>query len=194
MIGVNMLNNINKTLIAQLLAFHVLIIATSNYLVQYPVTVAGISFTWAMFTFPLVILATDLTVRLSNKYNARWIVGLAYLPAIAVSALLADWRIGVASGTAYLVSQLLDVSVFNRIREAFKTWWYAPVVATFVSNIIDTYTFFAVAFHNSTDAFMAENWVHIASVDLVFKMIVSYLVILPLYGIFLKYALGKVEN
>jgi uncharacterized PurR-regulated membrane protein YhhQ (DUF165 family) len=189
-----MLNNINKTLIAQLLAFHVLIIATSNYLVQYPVTVAGISFTWAMFTFPLVILATDLTVRLSNKYNARWIVGLAYIPAIAISTWLADWRIGVASGTAYLVSQLLDVSVFNRIREAFKTWWYAPVVATFVSNIIDTYTFFGVAFHNSTDAFMAENWVHIASVDLVFKMIVSYLVILPLYGIFLKYALGKVEN
>jgi uncharacterized PurR-regulated membrane protein YhhQ (DUF165 family) len=189
-----MLNNINKTLIAQLLAFHVLIIATSNYLVQYPVTVAGISFTWAMFTFPLVILATDLTVRLSNKYNARWIVGLAYIPPIAISTWLADWRIGVASGTAYLVSQLLDVSVFNRIREAFKTWWYAPVVATFVSNIIDTYTFFGVAFHNSTDAFMAENWVHIASVDLVFKMIVSYLVILPLYGIFLKYALGKVEN
>lgn len=194
MIGVNMLNNINKTLVAQLLAFHILIIATSNYLVQFPVTVSGISFTWAMFTFPLVILATDLTVRLSNKYNARWIVGLAYIPAIAVSTWLADWRIGVASGTAYLVSQLLDVSVFNRIREAFKTWWYAPVVATFVSNIIDTYTFFGVAFYNSTDAFMAENWVHIASVDLVFKMIVSYVVILPLYGIVLKYALGKVQN
>lgn len=194
MIGVNMLNNINKTLVAQLLAFHILIIATSNYLVQFPVTVSGISFTWAMFTFPLVILATDLTVRLSNKYNARWIVGLAYIPAIAVSTWLADWRIGVASGTAYLVSQLLDVSVFNRIREAFKTWWYAPVVATFVSNIIDTYTFFGVAFHNSADAFMAENWVHIASVDLVFKMIVSYVVILPLYGIVLKYALGKVQN
>jgi uncharacterized PurR-regulated membrane protein YhhQ (DUF165 family) len=194
MIGVNMLQNINRTLVAQLLAFHVLIIATSNYLVQFPVTVAGISFTWAMFTFPLVILATDLTVRLSNKYNARWIVGLAYIPAIIISTLLADWRIGVASGTAYLISQLLDVSVFNRIREAFKTWWYAPVVATFVSNIIDTYTFFGVAFYNSADPFMAENWFHIASVDLVFKMIVSYLVIIPLYGIVLKYALGKVQD
>jgi uncharacterized PurR-regulated membrane protein YhhQ (DUF165 family) len=194
MIGVNMLQNINRTLVAQLLAFHVLIIATSNYLVQFPVTVAGISFTWAMFTFPLVILATDLTVRLSNKYNARWIVGLAYIPAIIISTLLADWRIGVASGTAYLISQLLDVSVFNRIREAFKTWWYAPVLATFVSNIIDTYTFFGVAFYNSADPFMAENWFHIASVDLVFKMIVSYLVIIPLYGIVLKYALGKVQD
>ncbi len=189
-----MLEDINKTLVAKLLAFHVLIIATSNYLVQFPVTVAGISFTWAMFTFPLVILATDLTVRLSNKYNARWIVGLAYVPAILISTWLADWRIGVASGTAYLVSQLLDVSVFNRIREAFKTWWYAPVLATFVSNIIDTYTFFGVAFHNSADPFMTENWFHIASVDLVFKMIVSYLVIIPLYGIVLKYALGKVQD
>jgi uncharacterized PurR-regulated membrane protein YhhQ (DUF165 family) len=189
-----MLSNINKTLVAKLLAFHILIIATSNYLVQFPVTVSGISFTWAMFTFPLVILATDLTVRLSDKHNARWIVGLAYIPAILISTWLADWRIGLASGTAYLVSQLLDVSVFNRIREAFKTWWYAPVIATFVSNIIDTYTFFGVAFHNSVDPFMAENWVNIATVDLVFKMIVSYVVIIPLYGIVLKYALNKVND
>jgi uncharacterized integral membrane protein (TIGR00697 family) len=68
------------------------------------------------------------------------------------------------------------------------------VLATFVSNIIDTYTFFGVAFYNSADPFMAENWFHIASVDLVFKMIVSYLVIIPLYGIVLKYALGKVQD
>lgn len=188
-----MLDNLNKSLVIKLMAFHIFIIAISNYLVQFPVTIAGISFTWGMFTFPLVVLATDLTIRLSNKHNARWIVGLAYIPAILASMYFADVRIAIASGTAYLISQLLDVSVFQRIRERFAAWWVAPVVATFVANIIDTYTFFGVAFHNSADAFMAENWVHIATVDLGFKMLVSYIVILPLYGLFLNYALKKVN-
>lgn len=189
-----MLDNLNKSLIAKLFVFHVFIIALSNYLVQFPVTVAGLSFTWGMFTFPLVVLATDLTIRLSNKYNARWIVAFAYIPAILASAYFADIRIAIASGTAYLISQLLDVSVFQRIRERFSAWWVAPVIATFVANIIDTYTFFGVAFHNSADTFMAENWMHIATVDLGFKMIVSYVVILPLYGLFLNYALKKVNT
>ena len=139
-------------------------------------------------------MATDLTVRLSDKYHARVIVALAYIPAILISVYLADWRIGIASGTAYLVGQLLDVSVFQKIRERIAVWWAAPAVATVVSNAVDTYTFFGVAFHNSTDAFMAENWVHIANVDLTFKIIVSILIILPIYGVVLNYALKRVKR
>ena len=92
--------------------------------------------------FPAVILATDLTIRLSNPYNARIVVGLAYVPAILISVLMADWRIGMASGTAYLVGQLLDIAVFQKIRERAKAWWPAPLISTLVANIIDTYTFF----------------------------------------------------
>jgi queuosine precursor transporter len=71
-------------------------------------------------------------------------------------------------------------------------WWAAPMVATLVSNVVDTYIFYSVAFHNSADSFMAENWLHIANVDLTFKTIVSLLIILPLYGLVLNYALKKV--
>lgn len=190
----SMLDNLNKSLIAKLWLFHVFIIAASNYLVQFPVTALGLTFTWAMFTFPLVVVATDLTVRLSDKYHARIIVGLAYIPAILFSVYLSDWRIGIASGTAYLIGQLLDVSVFQRIREKFNVWWAAPAVSSVFANVIDTYTFFGIAFHNSADAFMAENWVHIANVDVVFKIIISLIIILPVYGVVLNYALKKVKG
>jgi queuosine precursor transporter len=92
-----------KSAIAKLWIFHILVIAVSNYLVQFPQSFGGVSFTWAMFTFPLVVLATDLTVRLLGRGAARTVVGFAYIPAIAISVYLTDWRIGFASGTAYLV-------------------------------------------------------------------------------------------
>lgn len=177
--------NINRSLIIRLVIFHVVIIALANYVVQFTGTFIGYSFTWAMFVFPVVILTTDLTIRLSNKYNARIIVGLAYIPAIVVSTWLADWRIGMASGTAYLVGQLLDITVFQKIREQVKAWWPAPLISTFIANIVDTYTFFAVAFHQSDDQFMAVNWFEVATVDLCFKIVVSTVLFLPAYGILL---------
>lgn len=185
-------STVNWSLIGKLVLVHLVIISLSNWLVQFPQTFMGINFTWATFIFPLVVVATDLTVRLSNKYNARWIVGIAYVPAIIISSLLADWRIGVASGTAYLIGQLLDVSVFQRIRERVSVWWAAPVFATFVSNIIDTYTFFGVAFSGSSNEFMAQNWFSVATTDLTFKMIISYLVILPTYGLVLNALMKRV--
>ena len=182
-----MLKNLNRSLIIKLAIFHIVIIAAANYVVQFTGQFLGYHFTYAMFVFPLVILATDLTVRLSNKFNARIIVGLAYVPAIFISAWLADWRIGLASATAYLVGQLLDITVFQKIRETVKAWWPAPLISTFVANIIDTYTFFGVAFHNSANAFMAANWVEVATVDLCFKIAVSIVLFLPAYGLLLKH-------
>ena len=182
-----MLTDINRSLIIRLVLFHVVIIALSNYTVQFTGTFMGYTFTWAMFVFPAVILATDLTVRLSNKYNARIVVGLAYVPAIIISALMADWRIGMASGTAYLVGQLLDITVFQKIRERAKTWWPAPLISTLIANVIDTYTFFGVAFHRSADEFMAVNWLEVATVDLCFKIVVSVVLFLPAYGVLLDY-------
>jgi uncharacterized PurR-regulated membrane protein YhhQ (DUF165 family) len=182
-----MLQNIDRSLVVRISLFHIAIIALANYTVQFTGTFMGYHFTWAMFVFPLVILATDLTVRLSNQSNARLIVGIAYVPAILISAWLADWRIGLASGTAYLVGQLLDISVFQRVRERTRLWWPAPLLSTFFANIVDTYTFFFVAFFRSADDFMAENWVEIATVDLGFKIVVSILLFLPAYGVLLNY-------
>ena len=178
-------------LIGLLVLFHVAVITLANYTVQFTATFLGYHFTWAMFVFPLVILATDLTVRLSSQYNARMIVAIAYIPAILISAWLADWRIGVASGTAYLVGQLVDISVFQRFRERYSSWWVAPLISTFFANIIDTYVFYSAAFYRSSDAFMSANWVEVATVDLVFKIVVSAVVFLPIYGVFLSQLLRR---
>ena len=182
---------INHSLIIKLALFHIAVIALANYTVQFTGTLAGYHFTYAMFVFPLVILATDLTVRLSGQLTARRIVTLAYIPAILISAWLADWRIGIASGTAYLVGQLLDIFVFQKIRDRSTAWWPAPLISTFFANILDTYTFYGVAFYQSADDFMAANWMELATVDLAFKVIVSILLFLPAYGLLLGYLTRK---
>lgn len=188
------------TYVWRLVGLHVLIIALSNYLVTLPVTILGVALTWAAFTFPLIVVATDLTVRLSNKHKARRIVGIAYIPAI-IASIIVVWatgapesvavRIGVASGTAYLLSNLLDVYVFQKVRERFAQWWAAPFGSSIVANIIDTFAFFAVAFYNSADPYMAENWINVAAGQTLTKVIVSALVILPTYGVLLNYLSKK---
>lgn len=187
-------NQVDKSLAIKLMLFHVFIIGISNFLVQFPTTFFGLTVTYAMFTFPLVLIATDLTVRLTNKHNARYVVGLAYIPAIVISGLIADWRIGLASATAYLVGQLFDVSVFQRIREKFSFWWAAPLASSVFANAVDTYVFFGTAFYNSADPFMAENWLTIANNDVVFKILISTLIILPIYGTILNFLLKKFKE
>ena len=98
-------------------------------------------------------------------------------------------RIGFASATAYAIGTLLDVYVFQYIRESKtygKNWWLAPAVSTVAANIIDTYTFFAVAFNNSADEYMAANWIEIAGSQTVLKIVVGLVVFLPAYGLLLN--------
>ena len=185
---------INKSLAIKLMLVHVFIIGLANYIVQFPLEVFGFKATWAMFIFPLVLVATDLTVRLTNKYQARFVVGLAFIPAAIVSIWLSNWRIGVASAVAYLIGQLFDVTVFQRIREKFSVWWAAPLASGVFANIIDTYSFFGAAFYNSADQFMADNWLVIANADVMFKTIFSLVIILPIYGTLLSYLLNKVKQ
>ena len=184
---------VDKATVAKLFLFHVFIIGLSNYLVQFPATFFGIPFTWAMFTFPLVLVATDLTVRLTNKSNARAVIAMAFIPAIIVSAELSTLRIGLASAFAYFIGQLFDVTVFQRIREKFSAWWVAPFASSIFANLVDTYVFFSAAFYKSEDPFMADNWLIIANNDVVFKIIISLVIILPIYGIVLNYFLNKLK-
>lgn len=186
-------SQVNKTLALKLMFVHLFIIGLSNYLVQFPQTFLGVNFVWAMFTFPLVLVATDLTTRLTNKHQARFVVALAYIPALFISVFIANWRIGIASATAYLIGQFFDVTVFQRIRENFRVWWAAPLVASIFANAIDTYVFFGTAFINSADAFMADHWLNIANVDVLFKIFTSTLIILPIYGVLLNYLQKKFQ-
>lgn len=196
----SLLKGVDRTLVAKLVLFHTLVIAVSNYLVTYPLTILGHPLTWAAFTFPLVIVATDLTVRLIGKELGRAVVAFSYIPAVIVSiaVILAEgapssvaFRIGFASGTAYLVGTMLDVYVFQYIRERMSGWWWAPALSMVAANFIDTFTFFYVGFAHGADAFMAENWHVVAWNQTLTKLAVGWIVFLPVYGVFLSFLKNK---
>ena len=193
-----------------LVLFHLVIIASSNYLVQIPFTIFGLHTTWGAFTFPFIFLATDLTVRIFGAGMARKIIGLVMLPALAVSYLLSVLfyegqfqgfgqvsefnlfvaRIAIASFMAYLLGQILDVHVFNRLRQT-KQWWVAPTCSTLFGNALDTLAFFSIAFYQSSDAFMAEHWTEIALVDYGFKLVISLGLFVPMYGVLLNFLVKR---
>lgn len=188
--------NVDKRLVGMLVLLHLFIIALSNWAVQFGGTLWGtdLQFTWGMFTFPFIVVATDLTVRLTDKYTARSVVAIAFIPAIIISSYIATPMIGFASAFAYLLGQLLDVSVFQRIREKLtEVWWVAPAISTVFANILDTYAFFWAAFAYSDDPFMSVHWLEIASVDVVFKIITSFVLFLPVYGVLLAWLRKRVE-
>lgn len=192
-----------------LVSFHILVITASNYLVQLPFTLWGLHTTWGAFSFPFIFLATDLTVRLFGKSPARRIIASVMVPALMVSygvsvlfeqgqfqglASLAHWnlfvgRIALASFMAYVLGQLLDIHVFDRLRR-LRSWWIAPTLSTIVGNLADTFAFFAIAFWQSPDPFMRQHWVEIAWFDYGVKLSVSLVFFLPLYGMLLAY-LGR---
>lgn len=196
--------NVDKKMMTKLALLHVLIIIVSNALVSIPVQILGVKLTWAAFTFPLVILATDLTVRLLGKGIARATIAAAYPLAIlgSIAVVLAEGapqsvalRIGFASATAYLIGTLLDVYVFQYVREKFtKAWYAAPALSMVAANFIDSYTFFSVAFYNSADEYMAKNWAEIALSQSVLKIAVGFLIFLPAYGLLLNYLKKRLGN
>jgi queuosine precursor transporter len=136
--------------ITLLLAAMVAVVVASNVLVQFPVvgTLGSINLadllTYGAFTYPLAFLVTDLANRSQGPVIARSIVLAGFVVAVVLSVWLATPRIAIASGTAFLVGQLLDISVFNRLRNA--SWWVAPWIASVVGSIVDTAIFFSLAF------------------------------------------------
>ena len=195
-----LLKNVDKSMLWKLVALHVIVITVSNGLVNIPVEIFGVKLTWAAFTFPLVVIATDLTVRLLGKHIARSTIAIAYPLAIVGSILvvLAEGapqsvalRIGFASATAYAIGTLLDVYVFQWLRENYSAWWLAPAVSTVVANIIDTYAFFFTAFAGGANEYMAANWMEIAGSQTVLKILVGLIVFLPAYGLLLRHLSGR---
>ena len=196
----DLLKNVDKTMLWKLVALHVIVITVSNGLVNIPVEIFGVKLTWAAFTFPLVVIATDLTVRLLGKTIARSTIAIAYPLAIVGSILvvLAEGapqsvalRIGFASATAYAIGTLLDVYVFQWLRENYSAWWLAPAVSTVVANIIDTYAFFFTAFSGSANEYMAANWMEIAGSQTILKIFVGLIIFLPAYGLLLRHLSGR---
>ena len=193
--------------------FHLLVITSSNYLVQLPISIFGFHTTWGAFSFPFIFLATDLTVRIFGAPLARRIVFAVMAPALLISYVISslfymgEWqgfgalahfnlfvaRIAAASFMAYALGQILDVHVFNRLRQS-RHWWLAPTASTLFGNISDTLAFFFIAFWRSTDPFMATHWVEIALVDYCFKVLISIVFFLPMYGVLLNMLLKKLAD
>jgi hypothetical protein len=102
-------------------------------------------------------------------------------------------RIAIASFSAYVVGQILDIFVFNKLRQ-HKQWWHAPLASAIFGNLLDTITFFTIAFYKTSDTYLAENLVEIATVDYIFKMIINALFFLPLYKVILDQILKGLQR
>ncbi|MCS0460904.1 MULTISPECIES: queuosine precursor transporter [Rhizobium] len=181
-----------------------LVVVASNFLVQFPLNamLAGINLadilTWGAFTYPVAFLITDLTNRQFGPQAARKVVFAGFAVGVALSFYTSVPRIAIASGSAYLAGQLLDISVFNRLRR--QAWWRAPLVGSLIGSMLDTVIFFSFAFAaffvfiGPNDPFALEpapilgvftaeapRWISWAIGDFAVKMIVGLVMLLP-YG------------
>ncbi|MEE9314447.1 MAG: queuosine precursor transporter [Rhizobiaceae bacterium] len=181
------------------------VVALSNYLVQFPLqaTLGGVNLaeilTLGAFTYPIAFLITDLTNRQFGASKARLVVVAGFVLAVILSIWLATPRIAIASGSAFLIAQLLDVSIFNRLRQS--TWWRAPLISSLLGSIVDTVLFFGLAFAPAFGALdfggkdgslgfavpflgmgsEAPLWISLASGDFIVKVIVGLAMLIP-YG------------
>lgn len=181
------------------------VVVASNFLVQFPVQakIGGINLadilTWGAFTYPMAFLVTDLTNRHFGPATARRVVLVGFSIAVVWSIVVASPRIAIASGSAFLVAQFLDVSIFERLRTS--DWWRAPLISSFVGSVIDTVLFFGLAF-SATFSFIDTSfgmedgslaflvpflsvggevplWVSLASGDFVVKILVALALLAP---------------
>ena len=147
----------------------VAIIVSSNVLVQYPL---GNWLTWGAITYPFSFLVVDLANRYHGPRAARRIVYVGFVVALLLSAWLATPRIAIASGSAFLCAELLDVTVFNRLRR--RIWWQPPLVSTLAGSVVDTAIFFTLAFAG-TDM----PWITLALGDFGVKLAIALFTLLP---------------
>jgi uncharacterized integral membrane protein (TIGR00697 family) len=127
------------------------IVVASNILVQF---LFGQWLTWGAFTYPLAFLVTDVMNRVYGPAAARRVVFAGFITGVACSLIgtqiegafgpLVTWRIALGSGLAFLTAQLLDVAIFDRLRDG--RWWRAPLASTVIGSSVDTALFFSIAF------------------------------------------------
>ena len=157
------------------------IVAISNFLVQFPVNYFGLEniLTYAAFTYPITFLITDLANRKYGKIIARRVVYFGFFIGIILTLYfstnfedLISIRIAIGSGTAFLVAQLLDVRVFDLLRK--KIWFIAPLSSSLLGSLIDTFLFFSISFYN-TDV----PWITLAIGDFILKVSISLIMLIP---------------
>ena len=157
------------------------VVALSNYLVQFPVNYLGLKdlLTYGAFSYPIAFLITDLSNRRYGKNTAKKIVYLGFALGVFLTLYfstnysdLISIRIAIGSGTAFLVAQLIDVNVFDRLRK--KIWFTAPLVSSLVGSSIDTFLFFSISFYGTE-----VSWITLSFGDLLVKIFVTLIMLIP---------------
>ena len=158
-----------------------IVVLASNFLVQFPINYYGLEeiLTYGAFSYPVAFLITDLANRSYGKVIARKIVYIGFIIGIAFTLFfstnfgdLISVRIAIGSGTAFLVAQLLDVQIFDKLRK--KRWFVAPLTSSLIGSTIDTFLFFSISFYAT-----GIPWVTLSLGDLAVKVLVALLMLIP---------------
>ncbi len=158
-----------------------LVVLTSNYLVQFPIQYYGLEeiLTYGAFSYPIAFLITDLANRSFGKLVARKIVYIGFTIGILFTLIfstnfadLISVRIAIGSGTAFIIAQLLDVQIFDQLRQ--KKWFIAPLVSSLIGSTVDTFLFFSISFYGT-----GIPWVTLSLGDLVVKILVALVMLIP---------------
>jgi uncharacterized integral membrane protein (TIGR00697 family) len=157
------------------------VVLSSNYLVQFPIDYYGLSeiLTYGAFSYPVAFLITDLANRFYGKFVARKIVYFGFFIGIIFTLLfstdfadLISIRIAIGSGVAFITAQLLDIQIFDRLRE--KKWFIAPLTSSFIGSTVDTFLFFSISFYAT-----GVPWITLSLGDLAVKLFVSLVMLIP---------------
>ena len=157
------------------------VVLASNYLVQFPIKYYGLEeiLTYGAFSYPIAFLITDLANRSYGKLIARQIVYIGFIIGISFTLLfstnfadLISVRIAIGSGTAFLVAQLIDVQIFDKLRK--KKWFVAPLTSSFIGSTVDTFLFFSISFYAT-----GIPWVTLSLGDLAVKIFVALVMLIP---------------
>ena len=170
----------NKPFIVLAFLMGVVVLA-SNYLVQFPVQYLGFEelLTYGAFSYPIAFLITDLANRGFGKLVARKIIYIGFFLGVSFSLFfsinfsdLISVRIAIGSGTAFLIAQLIDVNIFDKLRK--KIWYIAPLASSLIGSTIDTFLFFSISFYAT-----GINWVTLSFGDLLVKIFVALVMLIP---------------
>ncbi len=157
------------------------VVLISNFLVQFPVKYYGLEniLTYGAFSYPVAFLITDLANRSFGKMIARRIVYFGFTIGILFTLIfstnftdLISIRIAIGSGIAFLVAQLLDVQIFDKLRR--KTWFVAPLFSSLIGSTIDTFLFFSISFYGT-----GVPWVTLSLGDLSVKIFIALIMLIP---------------
>ena len=157
------------------------VVLSSNYLVQFPINYYGLEeiLTYGAFSYPIAFLITDLANRSYGKLVARKIVYVGFVVGITFTLLfstnfadLISIRIAIGSGTAFMVAQLLDVQIFDKLRK--KKWFVAPLTSSFIGSTVDTFLFFSISFYAT-----GIPWITLSLGDLSVKIFVALIMLIP---------------